>query len=1117
MKKVVIIAVILCILASYFPYPAFAMQCNITPQHRQSPYKKYEAPKAEDTIVTDIPEKPCSREVENNYTFWSSHEYDPSIPFDENDVETMRRFYEIEVDGKTNGWRMSGKYYDRNNVLTWKGIWWSTTRINGTTTYVITNILLNPSWNENINDINLNIYDLRGDANFSGMQYVVSIFMGSSGRYDSINADNCPALCNLYMEGNEVYGDISYHNCPNMFSLRFNGLGRDSIDLSEVPKLTTLYCSENKLTEIDLSNVPDLETLYCENNILSKLDLGHVPKLANLNCSDNPLHTLDLTDLNISFLYCDNCSLYELYLPVKTTYMLVVHCMNNYLTELDVRGITPLDTLNCSGNYLTEIDLSGCVNLISVNCSDNMLRELDVSEISDLEVLRCNNNALSEIKLPPYASDFRVLSCKGNNLTELDLSKYPILQKLNCDNNRIAELDLSAQSTFRVFASQNFESVFVDFSCEENPLESISGIPILKTVKPGKEYENVQVTVNSSGGGYASIRTEADYTVTPIETYRYAKAESCDGCEFSGWYDGDTLISAEKELLLTINSPSVVTAKFSGERPAYNKPLKAYAPYAPAYRFTNTADADSYNAHDVERLRDFLETADESGVKNGTKLNSDYNADDISTWNFTNWVEVDGKLCLETLWADSRIDGAGHVSDEGKQLAGSLDLSGCTSLRSVKAPHGNLTSVKLDGCERLTALSLYDNEKLSNLSIKGCNMLAYIDLQNCNLYDFDITDSMLTLNISGNKLKALDISGKQKLIRLDVSNNELDTLTVSECTNGLYSLICENNNLTELYPAFCENVRYFDCSHNTIKKLANVESGYFCNLDAADCSYNEIEEAIDFGSWISDLNLSHNKLKGSNFGSELRMMCNLDVSYNELSGINLSDSQFLITLDCSHNNLSELKLPKDGQLVKLDCSYNEIRSVSLTAGMVKKMLIYFDCSHNRIESIDLANTGINLFYLNVSDNNIRQIDNAPARHILGAPLTSLNQDVQRVNIMAQGEGYIDYDLDTITAIGDDFAGFYTDGTKLTSNKTLPTDELESCTVTAMFGKMQLGDVNMDGTVNTGDAVVVLKHSAEMIQLTEEQKKFADTNHDGTVNTGDAVLILKYAAGMITTF
>lgn len=63
-------------------------------------------------------------------------------------------------------------------------------------------------------------------------------------------------------------------------------------------------------------------------------------------------------------------------------------------------------------------------------------------------------------------------------------------------------------------------------------------------------------------------------------------------------------------------------------------------------------------------------------------------------------------------------------------------------------------------------------------------------------------------------------------------------------------------------------------------------------------------------------------------------------------------------------------------------------------------------------------------------------------------------------------------------------------------------------------KIQLGDVNADGKVDTLDASTVLKYDAGLTDLTEDQKKSADVNQDGDVDTLDASMILKHDAGMI---
>ena len=63
----------------------------------------------------------------------------------------------------------------------------------------------------------------------------------------------------------------------------------------------------------------------------------------------------------------------------------------------------------------------------------------------------------------------------------------------------------------------------------------------------------------------------------------------------------------------------------------------------------------------------------------------------------------------------------------------------------------------------------------------------------------------------------------------------------------------------------------------------------------------------------------------------------------------------------------------------------------------------------------------------------------------------------------------------------------------------------------------IGDVNVDGTVDTTDARLVLQHAVGKSVLKEEEQMMADVNGDGWVNTTDARLILQYAVGKIEAF
>lgn len=57
----------------------------------------------------------------------------------------------------------------------------------------------------------------------------------------------------------------------------------------------------------------------------------------------------------------------------------------------------------------------------------------------------------------------------------------------------------------------------------------------------------------------------------------------------------------------------------------------------------------------------------------------------------------------------------------------------------------------------------------------------------------------------------------------------------------------------------------------------------------------------------------------------------------------------------------------------------------------------------------------------------------------------------------------------------------------------------------------LGDVNNDGNVTAGDARIILRHSAKLDTITEEQLSIADVDNNGKITASDARLTLRMSA------
>ena len=54
---------------------------------------------------------------------------------------------------------------------------------------------------------------------------------------------------------------------------------------------------------------------------------------------------------------------------------------------------------------------------------------------------------------------------------------------------------------------------------------------------------------------------------------------------------------------------------------------------------------------------------------------------------------------------------------------------------------------------------------------------------------------------------------------------------------------------------------------------------------------------------------------------------------------------------------------------------------------------------------------------------------------------------------------------------------------------------------------------MDGKVDVGDAIVILRRIVGLVQLSEIQKSAADMNEDGKIDVSDAILLLRCIVGL----
>jgi len=61
-----------------------------------------------------------------------------------------------------------------------------------------------------------------------------------------------------------------------------------------------------------------------------------------------------------------------------------------------------------------------------------------------------------------------------------------------------------------------------------------------------------------------------------------------------------------------------------------------------------------------------------------------------------------------------------------------------------------------------------------------------------------------------------------------------------------------------------------------------------------------------------------------------------------------------------------------------------------------------------------------------------------------------------------------------------------------------------------------GDANEDGSINAGDAILILRYSVGLSTVSDAQKLACEVNNDGSINAGDAIQILRYSVGLSST-
>ena len=283
------------------------------------------------------------------------------------------------------------------------------------------------------------------------------------------------------------------------------------------------------------------------------------------------------------------------------------------------------------------------------------------------------------------------------------------------------------------------------------------------------------------------------------------------------------------------------------------------------------ANSEFYNEHDLNAALSFLETADSNGVKNGTKLWADYDANDPETWISVGWTE-DGRLSIFDADFSSHLAIQSNVADEVGPV-GELDLSGCEMLGSVSLVSTCVERLDVSNCPNLFLVSAFYDE-LKSIDLSGCSSLYFLWVcYNKDLRQIDLSglSELGALALSGNGLESLDFSSNPHITEIDCSNNSLTALDVSMLSE-LQRLRCENqdwempnsNRISEIdlshnpmlaeFACYNADVSAVDLSGCTSLQILNADNCPLNELDISDCSMLSVLSIC--GTNVSEIDLT---------------------------------------------------------------------------------------------------------------------------------------------------------------------------------------------------------------------------------------------------------------------
>lgn len=389
-------------------------------------------------------------------------------------------------------------------------------------------------------------------------------------------------------------------------------------------------------------------------------------------------------------------------------------------------------------------------------------------------------------------------------------------------------------------------------------------------------------------------------------------------------------------------------------------------------------------------------------------------------------------------------------------------FSDCYSLTEISLP----ASLKYIGtgcfsfCTSLTSFELPENiEEITDGLLSGCE----------NLTSFEISDNVYYIGyeaFANTGIKSLHIPASVTYISSMANSSALENITV-DSKNETY--FAKDNVLFE---------RYFIDGSIRITRIGCNESlqNYVVPDDVVTIDYG----ALKGNNTIKSLTLGKNVENVYDYDAPSLESFNVHPEnkyFSSVDGVLLTDEGKTLEFYPIGKKDKEYTVPAEVTSISSECFYYNPYLTELTIPNTVKKL-----NHTVVEGCDSLTT----------------INMSPCEATYSWPFLFCDK-LTTINFDGVYNSWVNMDIECYNDSTNGIYLYCKDGTV-----ELQAPELE----------YELGDVNMDNTINIKDATAIQKYLANLIDLNDTAYELADYNMDTTVSIKDATTIQKFLAGLI---